>query len=117
MQVNKRVAAVVGAVILALGVGAGIARATIPSSSGSITACYKTPVPAHGTPLSVIDTDAGGTFGDAHIFTDPPDNELLFHQETPPEINGDVENAQAWVVQVNATPSYPGVTVWALCAE
>lgn len=39
----------------------GIAYAAIPDSGGTIHACYKTTVPAHGTPLSIIDSEAGGT--------------------------------------------------------
>jgi len=50
----------VAAVILSAA-GAGIAWASIPDGGGVIHGCYKTPVPAHGSPLSVVDTGAGGT--------------------------------------------------------
>jgi hypothetical protein len=49
------------AVLLAGGLGAGVAVAAIPDGGGVIHACYKTPVPAHGTPLQVIDSGAGGS--------------------------------------------------------
>src|SRR6266516_5272099 len=38
----------------------GVAYASIPDSGGVIHACHKTPVPVHGAPLSVIDSEAGG---------------------------------------------------------
>jgi len=42
-------------------VAGGVAYAAIPDSGGTIHACHKTVVPAHGTPLSIIDSEAGGT--------------------------------------------------------
>jgi hypothetical protein len=50
-----------GAAALLSLAGFGIASAAIPDSSGVIHGCYKTPVPAHGTPLSIIDSGAGGS--------------------------------------------------------
>lgn len=54
----------IGAVLaLVLGIGAGVAYASIPDSSGVIHACYQSPPPAHGANLQVIDTGAGGSCG------------------------------------------------------
>lgn len=58
---KTRLGVVLAAVALAAGAGAGIAYASIPDSGSVIHGCYKTPVPAHGSPLSVIDTGAGGS--------------------------------------------------------
>src|SRR5258708_1961630 len=60
-KVWQKIALLLAGTLVAAGVGAGIASASIPDSSGVIHGCYKVPVPAHGTPLSVIDTNAGGT--------------------------------------------------------
>jgi hypothetical protein len=54
------ITAAAAAIVLA-GAGFGIAYASIPDSSGVIHACYKTPVPSHGEPLQIIDSEAGGT--------------------------------------------------------
>lgn len=54
-------AAAAGAAVVLAVAGIGIAQASIPDSSGVIHACYKIPVPAHGTNLQVIDTGAGGS--------------------------------------------------------
>lgn len=54
------VAVSAAAVILGVG-GFGIAQTAIPDSGGVVHGCYKTSVPAHGTPLSVIDSEAGGS--------------------------------------------------------
>lgn len=61
MKTWQRWAVGTSSVVLAMAAGTGIAFATIPDSGGVIHGCYKTPVPAHGTPLQVIDTDAGGS--------------------------------------------------------
>lgn len=53
--------AVTGAAAILSLAGLGIASAAIPDSSGVIHACYKTPVPGHGTNLEVIDSENGGT--------------------------------------------------------
>jgi hypothetical protein len=50
------------AAAVALAAGGTVAYASVPDPGGVIHACYKTPVPAHGTPLNVIDT-AGGSCG------------------------------------------------------
>jgi hypothetical protein len=36
---------------------------SIPSEDGTITAAYKSTVPVHGTPLKVLDVNAGDTPG------------------------------------------------------
>lgn len=69
-----------------------------------------------GYPLS-NPPQSGGSYGEPHGFTDSPDSESLYRQGVPPSFNGPNETAQAWVVQVNATSSYPGISVWAMCAE
>lgn len=56
-----------GGVALTAGLSTGIALASIPDSGGVIHACYKTPVPAHGTPLSVIDSGAGGSCPNGYV--------------------------------------------------
>ena len=50
-------------VLLAGGLGAGIASAAIPDSGGVIHACYQSPPPQHGANLQVIDTGNGGSCG------------------------------------------------------
>jgi hypothetical protein len=53
---------IAGSLSLALlSLGTGVAVASIPAGNGTITACYKKPVPGHGTPLNIIDPEAGGT--------------------------------------------------------
>ncbi len=62
MKTWQKRAAVCGAgVALLAGLGAGVAVAAIPDSSGAIHACYKTPLPVHGNPLVVIDSENGGS--------------------------------------------------------
>lgn len=58
---RKRILAIGSAAILVAGVTSGVAYASIPDSGGVVHSCYKTPVPAHGAPLSVIDSEAGGS--------------------------------------------------------
>jgi len=61
---KNRMVIIAGATALVLAAGAGAAyaaSASIPDSSGVIHGCYKTPVPAHGAPLSVIDSNARGS--------------------------------------------------------
>jgi hypothetical protein len=57
---RRRLVTVAGAVVATLGCAGGIAWASIPSSSGVITACYKTASAGHGSgaALSVIDTSS-----------------------------------------------------------
>jgi len=52
--------AVIG--VLAIGIPSALAAtSSIPDPSGVIHACYKTAVAAHGSPLKVIDSNAGGS--------------------------------------------------------
>jgi hypothetical protein len=60
-MIKNRMVIIAGATALVLAAGGGAAyaaSASIPDSAGVIHGCYKTPVPAHGTPLSVIDSNA-----------------------------------------------------------
>ena len=57
----RLLAAGAAAALLAVVAGASIAMASIPDPGGVIHACYKKPVPAHGTPLQVINTGNGGS--------------------------------------------------------
>lgn len=57
---TKALAVAGAAAVLSLA-GYGVAYAAIPDGGGVIHGCYKTPVPTHGTPLSIIDTGAGGS--------------------------------------------------------
>lgn len=50
-----------GVSLVVIGVGAGVASASIPDSGGVIHACYQNPPPAHGANLQVIDTGNGGS--------------------------------------------------------
>lgn len=61
MRTWQRWTVITSSVVLASAAGMGIAMAAIPDSGGVIHGCYKTPVPVHGNPLSVIDSGAGGT--------------------------------------------------------
>lgn len=55
---TQNVGWLVAGVVVGSGLG-GVAYAAIPSSDGTITACYSQP----GTPLTVVDVDAGETCG------------------------------------------------------
>jgi len=58
---RKAKVAMVGAAAVVLSLaGLGVAWASIPDGGGVIHACYKVPTPSDGTPLSVIDSEAGG---------------------------------------------------------
>jgi hypothetical protein len=61
MRAWQRWAVGFGSLAVAMGAGVGAAVAAIPDSGGVIHACYKIPVPAHGSPLNVIDSEAGGS--------------------------------------------------------
>jgi hypothetical protein len=62
-RISRRAGLVALATCLLVAVAGGVAYASIPDGSGVIHGCYKTPVPTHGSALSVIDTDAGGSCG------------------------------------------------------
>lgn len=61
MHNHKRAWTVAGLAVLLSAAVSGIAYAAIPDSGGVIHACYKTPVPAHGEALQIIDSEAGGS--------------------------------------------------------
>lgn len=61
MRLTKKTVFIVLAALLALAIGVPTALASIPDPSGVIHACHKTAVAAHGSPLQVIDSNAGGS--------------------------------------------------------
>lgn len=57
MKVNRRLVAVAAGLVAAVGLGAGVAWASIPGPDGVIHACYKTSAPLQGDTL-IIDSAA-----------------------------------------------------------
>jgi hypothetical protein len=82
--------------------GLGIASAAIPDNSGTIHACYKVPVPRHGAPLQVIDTEAGGTCGGGYA--------PLTWNAGPAHLSETVETAQMQAFGLPGSPGEPYAT-------
>ena len=62
-RIPRKILLIAFAVVVAMAIGIPTALASIPAPDGSITACYHTPVPTHGTPLNIIDTASGSCGG------------------------------------------------------